>query len=455
MKHFLDWRAYEDAGMGDAYADIPKQGGDFAKAVAVCIGSRQCEVKGNGVMCPTFRITDNPGLSTGGRVRLLKKALNGEFGKTGLLHPELMEAMDSCVGCKACKRECESAVDMATIKVEYLAQLNSVTGTSLRAQLFARLPHWLHRRPWLAGLIRWRNRTPWLARLGEYVSGISARSPLPEPALQRFNPAADDCGKPVDASCGVVLFVDTLSGNFEPDIANAAWDILTAAGYRVQLARPMPDTAEPARPLCCGRSFLSQGLVEQARTEARRTLAALLPHIKAGRPVIGLEPSCLLMLRDEYLALGLGDDAKLLSKQAMLLEEFIARESSAGRFQLELRAPLDTHPALIHGHCHQKAVGAMKAMRKVLKLIPDLPFENIETSCCGMAGSFGMEAEHFAMAQQMAEQTLLPALRAQPQAIVVANGFSCRQQIRNNSSCTPVHLAVLLRNMHQQSAVST
>ena len=452
MKNFLDWRRYEDAGMGDAYADIPKHGGDFAKAVAVCIGSRQCEEKGNGVMCPTYRITDNPNLSTGGRVRLLKKALNGEFGKAGLLRPELMEAMDSCVGCKACKRECENAVDMATIKVEYLAQLNTITGTSLRTQLFAQLPHWLHRRPWMAGLIRWRNRTPWVARLGEYLSGISARSPLPEPAWQRFTPPAGDSVEHADANREVVLFVDTLNGNFEPEIANAAWEVLTAAGYRVHLAKAMPDTAEPTRPLCCGRSFLSQGLVEQARTEARRTLAALRPHIKAGRPVIGLEPSCLLMLRDEYLALDLGEDANILSRQALLLEEFLARESSARHFQLELQAPMDTHPALIHGHCHQKAVGAMKAMRKVLKLIPDLPFENIETSCCGMAGSFGMEAEHFAMAQQMAEQSLLPALHAQPQAMVVANGFSCRQQIRNNTNRTPVHLAVLLRSVLKQTA---
>jgi Fe-S oxidoreductase len=451
MKNFLDWRRYEDAGMGDPYADIPKRGGDFAKAVAVCIGSRQCEQKGPGVMCPTYRITDNPSLSTGGRVRLLKKALNGELGKAGLLDPELMEAMDSCVSCKACKRECENAVDMAMIKVEYLAQLNAVTGLSLRARLFAGLPYWLHRQPRLSRLIRWRNRTPWLAKLGEYLSGISARQPLPEPTAQGFIPPTGRLEKDSDSSREVVLFVDTFSGNFEPDIANAAWEILTAAGYQVQLAKAQPDSAEPSRPLCCGRSFLSQGLVQEASKEASRTLAALLPHIKAGRPIIGLEPSCLLMFRDEYLALGLGEDADRLAKQTFLLEEFLARESSAKRLKLELQTPMNKAPALIHGHCHQKAVGAMKAMRKVLKLIPDLPFENIESSCCGMAGSFGMETEHFEMAQQMAQQALLPALQTQPDATVVANGFSCRQQIRNHSSRMPVHLAVLLRSALKQS----
>lgn len=448
MKHFLDWSSYEDAGMGDAYADIPKQGGDFAKAVAVCIGSRQCEEKQRGVMCPSYRVSDNPNLSTGGRVRLLKKALNGEFGSNALLQPELVEAMDLCVSCKGCKRECEAGVDMASIKVEYLAQCNAQTGVAWRAQLFARLPHWLHRKPWLATLIRWRNRSSWLAWCGEKLLGITARLPLPQPAAKTFTAAtsnADHTDCDDDSAREVVLFVDTLSHHFEPEVAEAATSVLTAAGYRVIIAGPHLDSPERTRPLCCGRSFLMQGLVEQARREARRTVTALLPHIKAGRPIIGLEPSCLLMMRDEYLALGLGEDAKTLAAQAMLLEEFLAREHSAKRLNITLQ-PAELAPALVHGHCHQKAVGAMKAMRKVLKLIPGLSFDNIEAGCCGMAGSFGLEAEHYPLAQQMAEQDLLPALRAAPGATVIANGFSCRQQIRGGSQHHPMHLAVFLRN---------
>jgi glycerol-3-phosphate dehydrogenase subunit C len=451
MKHFLDWSSYEDAGMGDAYADIPRQGGDFAKAVAVCIGSRQCEEKPRGVMCPSYRVSDNPNLSTGGRVRLLKKALNGEFGNNALLQPELVEAMDLCVSCKGCKRECEAGVDMAAIKIEYLAQCNTRTGISRRARLFAELPHWLHRRPWLATLIRWRNRSALLRWCGEKLLGISDRLPLPQPANKSFTTSVvkqedselNNHGS--EASREVVLFVDTLTHYFEPEIAEAAMTVLEAADYQVIIAGPHPDSPEKQRPLCCGRSFLVQGLVDQARQEARRTIIALTPHLKAGRPIIGLEPSCLLMLRDEYLALGLGEDAATLAKNAMLLEEFLARESSAKRLHIDWLTT-DAAPTLVHGHCHQKAVGAMKAMRKVLKQIPELRFDNIEAGCCGMAGNFGLEAEHYPLAQQMAEQALLPALRAAPNATVIANGFSCREQIRNGSEHNPTHLAVFLRD---------
>jgi glycerol-3-phosphate dehydrogenase subunit C len=454
MKQFLDWSSYEDAGMGDAYADIPKTGGDFAKAVAVCIGSRQCEEKGRGVMCPSFRVSDNPNLSTGGRVKLLKKALNGEFAVNGLLQPELIEAMDLCVSCKGCKRECENGVDMAAIKVEYLAQYNSQRGISWRAKLFARLPQWLHRKPWLRDLIKLRNQSRLLAYMGEKLLGITAKLPIPTPATKPFSANTDNAKSPEqihlqtekeDVNRQVILFVDTLSYHFEPKIAEAAVAVLENAGYRVSIARPEISGSENDRPLCCGRSYLSQGMVEEAKQEAHRTVAALLPHIQAGRPIIGLEPSCLLMLRDEYMMLDLGEDAKALANQTMLLEEFLAKEISAKRLNLNLREESKEAPALIHGHCHQKAVGAMKAMRKVLKQIPDLDFDNIEAGCCGMAGSFGLEAEHFPLARQMAEQDLLPALRAAPQATVIANGFSCRQQIRTGSDHQPVHLAIYLQ----------
>lgn len=440
MKTFLDWSAYRDAGMGDAYADIPKNGGDFAKAVAVCINSRQCETATKGVMCPSYRIGGNPELSTGARVRLLKAALNGELGTTPFIDPQLAEAMELCVSCKGCKRECENNVDMARIKIEYLAQANAVTGLSLRARLFSGLPRWLHRTAWLGRLLKLRNRRPWLARWGERLLGISARRRLPEPASTPFSaPANEDGGERA-----VVLFVDTFTRHFEPRIAQAAVAVLNAAGYQVIVAHATDD--DSARPLCCGRTYLSQGMVDRARDEARRLLTALLPHARNGRPLIGLEPSCLLTLRDEYMALGLGPEAEEVAQQALLFEEFLAREQSAGRLQLPL-VPLQQHggPTLIHGHCHQKAVGAMKSMRKVLKLIPGFEFEMVEASCCGMAGSFGLEAEHVDVSLAMAEQALLPALRAAPQAAVVANGFSCRHQISETAQRQAVHIAVLLQ----------
>ncbi len=448
MKTFLDWSAYEDAGMGDAYADIPRTGGDFAKAVAVCINSRRCESLDKGVMCPSvvsytsYRSNGDADLSTGARVRLLKAALNGELGKLGLLDPRLVEAMDLCVSCKGCKRECENNVDMAQIKIEYLAQLNAATGLSLRARMLAGLPRGLTRTSWLRDLIRLRNRHSWLARWGERLLGISAARRLPQPTARPFELTT----QAVEGERQVVLFIDTFTRHFEPEIAEAAIAVLEAGGYRVNLVQPT-DEKSGQRPLCCGRTYLSQGMVAQAKEEAIRMIDALLPHAKAGQPIIGLEPSCLLTLRDEYHSLGLGEAAEQLAKQALLFEEFLAREQTSGRLDLPLQKPVNgEEKILIHGHCHQKAVGAMKSMRKVLKLIPGVEFEMIDASCCGMAGSFGLEAEHAQQSMAMAELALLPALRAEPEAGIVANGFSCRQQIVEGVRRTPQHLALLLRS---------
>ena len=443
MDPILDWSSYRDAGLGDAYADIPRAGGNFARAVSVCINSRRCESFGKGVMCPSFRVSGEPALSPGGRVRQLKAALNAGQVDDELAAAGISEAMDLCVACKGCKRECENAVDMAMIKVEYLAQRHRQRRPSLRTRMLGDLSAQLHRHPLAGRLAAWRNRRPLLARLGEWALGISRTRSLPvasaETALQR---QARQAPVPVEAPLDeVVLLIDTFTNNFAPENADAARRVLERAGYRIFLAQA------PAgeRPLCCGRTQLANGLVEQARAEARRMLEALAPHVQAGRRIVGLEPACLLAIRDDYLFLGLGDDARRAAAQALLFEEFIAREIGNRRFALELW-PVDTgdQPLLVHGHCHQKAVGAMKSMRKVLKAIPELEFELIESSCCGMAGSFGIEKEHAELGMQMAELTLLPALRERPEARVLANGFSCRHQIREGSGRTSVHLARLL-----------
>jgi glycerol-3-phosphate dehydrogenase subunit C len=242
----------------------------------------------------------------------------------------------------------------------------------------------------------------------------------------------------------VILFVDTFAMHFDPEIAEAAHRVLSAAGYRVLTMQAGADD-EPDRALCCGRTYLSLGQVEEARREARRLHAALRPALATGTPIVGLEPSCILSLRDDHLKLDLGEAAVALSKQVYLLEEFIAREHDRKRFTLEFK-PLPRGKTLVHGHCHQKAVGAMKSLRKVLRLIPEFEFEFIEASCCGMAGSFGLEAEHADISMQMAELDLLPALRAEPDATILANGFSCRHQIREGVDRRAVHVALLLRD---------
>jgi hypothetical protein len=396
-------------------------------------------------MCPSFRATDEPADSPGGRVAMLKAALNGELGNDPFADSRLAAAMDLCVGCKGCKCECANQVDMAAIKIEYQAQRNARLGVPRRDRLFANLPRWLRYHGLLRGVLRLRNRSPWLARLGERWLGISARRRLPEPALRAYVPPGDLDGMGEAGDRDVILFVDTFAHHFEPEIAAAAHAVLHAAGYRVTTLQPAADDATPQRPLCCGRTYLSLGQVEAARNEAQRMQAALRPALAAGTPIVGLEPSCILSLRDDHLKLGLGEAAVALSKQVFLFEEFIAREHDRKRFQLALK-PLGGAKTMVHGHCHQKAVGAMKALRKVLRLIPEFEFEFVEASCCGMAGHFGLEAEHAEMSLRMAELDLLPALRAAPsESPVLANGFSCRAQIREGCGRAPVHVAELLR----------
>lgn len=441
MKTHLDWSAYDTYGVGDAYAGIPATGGNYAKAVAVCMNNHQCQRDGKGVMCPSYRITHDPAHSTGARVKAFKAALNGELGDDPFAHPDLAAAMDLCVSCKGCKKECPSAVDMTLIKTEYLAQKNERQGVSRRARLFGALPRWLHEwRPTLQALVRWRNASPWVAKLAERWLGISARRPIPQIVAAGFQADA----APLSGERGrVVLFVDTFTHYYTPEIAAAALKVLRAAGFTVDLLEPAKTDGEPERPLCCGRTYLSQGMVEEARVEARRVMAALAPALAAGTPIVGLEPSCLLALRDEFYSLGLGPDVGQLSKQAFLFEEFLMREGNKG-LKLKLK-PIPGGRALVHGHCHQKAFGAMKSVRKVLGWIPGFEFEIIDASCCGMSGSFGLEAEHHDASLAMAELALLPAIRAaSADTLIVADGFSCRHQIADGSGRQAVHVVVLL-----------
>lgn len=443
MKTFLDWSAYDTYGIGDAYSGIPATGGNYAKAVAVCMHSRDCQNQGKGVMCPSYRITGDRAHSTEARVAAFKAALNGDYGEKGFDDPRLAASMDLCVSCKACKKECPSSVDMTLIKTEYLAQRHEILGVPRRTRIFGGLPHWAGRyRKTLRLLIDWRNRSKVLAQLAERVFGITARRPVPSLAAKPYAGAAvAGSGENGD----VILFVDTFCHHFDPEIAEAATEILTRMGYRIRRAAPSPDDAEQDRPLCCGRTFLTTGMVEAARSEGKRVLAAFRSEIEAKTPIIGLEPSCLLSLRDELYSMGLGAEVGELGKQLYLLEEFLVREQARG-IKLALK-PVDLPKALLHGHCHQKAFGVMKATRKVLGWIPGFTFDLIESSCCGMAGSFGLEAEHYEASLAMAEISLLPAVRAAGAAApIIANGFSCRHQIEHGSGRKSMHIAMLLRD---------
>jgi Fe-S oxidoreductase len=280
----------------------------------------------------------------------------------------------------------------------------------------------------------------------EKVLGLTARRPLPPPAARPFSarPFSPTAPSGSGERGDVVLFVDTFAQHFDPEIAEAAIEVLTAGGYRVGVARPAPDDPEPHRSLCCGRTYLSMGMVGKARAEAKRVLAALQPAIAAGTPIVGLEPSCLLSMRDEFFSLGLGAEIGALGKNLYMFEEFIAREAPRG-----LKLPLKSRGGkiFVHGHCHQKAFGLMKSIRKTLGLIEGQDFEIIESGCCGMAGSFGFEAEHYESSMKMAELALLPAVRtAAPRDVIVADGFSCRHQIADGAGREATHMALALRD---------
>jgi Fe-S oxidoreductase len=264
--------------------------------------------------------------------------------------------------------------------------------------------------------------------MSEALLGLSAKRSLPKWRSDPFLSGAVAAGAaPRAGQSEVVLLVDTFNNFFEPDNARAALAVLQAAGYRVHLAR----AGKGERPLCCGRTFLASGLVDEAKAEARRTLAALRPYVLRGLPVIGLEPSCLYTLRDEFKSMLPGPESDALAARAVLFEEFLAAEHQAGRLKLELQ-PLPQKKVLLHGHCHQKAFGAMPAVERVLGLIPGLKVETVASSCCGMAGAFGYEAGHFDVSMKMAEAALLPALRrADADTLLVADGTSCRHQIHD------------------------
>ncbi len=413
--------------------------GGFSRAVEMCNNNGACRKADPGVMCPSFMVTQDEQHGVRGRANALRLALTGQLGPEALASDGMAETLSLCVGCKGCKRECPTGVDMARMKVEYLWQRQRRHGLGLGDRLVAFLPRMaaqLHHLRWFLAL---RDRVPGLARLLESLSGLSARRRLPTWSATPFRGTLERLRENLDGP-EVVLLVDTFTTWFEPDNARAALRVLERAGYRVHL----PRARGGRRPLCCGRTFLSAGLVEEARLEAKQVLDTLRPWVEQGLPVVGLEPSCLLTLRDEFPAMLPGAATSSLAAAALLFEEFVDREARAGRFALALHA-LPQRQALLHGHCHQKAFGAMSAVSRALALVPGLEVTTAPGSCCGMAGTFGYQAQTYDMSLAMAELSLLPAIRRTPaDALLVADGFSCQHQIFDATGRKALHVASVL-----------
>ncbi len=414
--------------------------GGFGPAVEMCNNNGHCRKFDAGTMCPSFRVTRDEQHLTRGRANTLRLAISGQLGPDALTSDAMRETMALCVSCKGCKRECPTGVDMARMKIEFLHQYNQRHGLNLRQKLIAWLPRYAPLASRFAPLLNLRDAIPGLPWLTEKLLGLSAQRSLPRWTGRLFLTPSPPSGGEGRGEV-VVLLVDTFNRYFEPENVRAALDVLAAAGYKVEIAAPR----DGGRPLCCGRTFLAAGLVDQARVEAQRMLDALRPFVDRGVPIVGLEPSCLLTLRDEYLVMGLDGEIGPTAARALLFEEFLAGEADAGRLRLDL-APLRAQTALLHGHCHQKAFDAMPAVRKVLGMIPGLIVQTVDSGCCGMAGSFGYEAEHFGMSMKMAEHSLLPAVRkAGPDTIVVADGTSCRHQIHDGARKKALHVARVLQ----------
>jgi Fe-S oxidoreductase len=415
--------------------------GGLAKAVEMCNNNGHCRKFDAGTMCPSYRATLDEQHTTRGRANTLRLALTGQLtdrlGEQDLGGEAVHEALELCVSCKGCKRECPTGVDMARLKIEALAAWRTKHGLAMRDRLVAYLPRYARAASQLRALANLGERLP--GSWAERALGFSARRQLPRWQGDYLRVAARDRPRADDGRAEVALFVDTFTNYFAIENARAARRVLEAAGYRVRFNAVVGE-----RPLCCGRTFLSAGLVDEAKAEARRTLDALLPFVRRGVAVVGLEPSCLLGMRDEFLTYRFGEDAALLASHAFMLEEFLVRERQAGRLELPLR-PIDAGEALVHAHCHQKAFAAASSMQTVLAWIPGLVPRAIESSCCGMAGSFGYEAEHHAVSMRMAEAALLPAVRnASPSTLIVSDGFSCRHQIRDGTRRRPLHVARVL-----------
>ena len=505
------------------WSEFPGGASGFQGAAEMCNNNGACRKTEGGAMCPSYRATRNERDVTRGRANSLRLALSGQLGEDAFTSPEMMETLKLCVSCKACRRECPTGVDMAKMKIEVLAARAKKYGVSLRDRLIGYLPRYAPLAARFSWLLNLRDRLPGAAALSEPIIGFSAKRKLPKWRRDYFNPPqtvfeptlplreqGNDStlplreGQTTEGGLGsgdgtipeVVLFADTFNRYHERENLDAALSVLTGAGYRVHLPPPSPPQGERegvrGRPLCCGRTFLSAGLVDEARAELARSFAALLPFAKRGVPIVGLEPSCLFTFRDEALSLaannppphsgeggppnamegaasspaqrgrGTGEaggggvltreNADLLAKSTFLFEEFLAKEIDAGRFAPKLGA-IGAN-ALLHGHCHQKSFNVMGPVQKVLNKIPGLKVSLIESSCCGMAGAFGYQTETFDVSLKMAELSLLPAVRkADAATIIVADGTSCRHQIKDGTARHALHVAaVLARSMDAAKA---
>jgi len=411
--------------------------GGFARAVERCTGVGECRKKLDGTMCPSYMATLEEEHSTRGRANALRAALSGRLPQEELTSHRMYEVLDLCLECKGCKAECPINVDMAKLKYEFLAHYYAAHGTPLRARLFANIER-LNRvgsafAPLSTTLVN-LGVTRWLM---EKVTGIDRRRSLPPFARPTFETWFRKRRSKAGARGKVILFHDTFMNYNYPEIGKAAVTVLERAGYEVMLVEKK----------CCGRPMISKGMLEEARAHAIYNVNVLAPYAEQGIPIVGCEPSCLLTLRDEYPDLVSDKRVDTVAANSFMIEEFLARLQARGELQLPFN---ETKRALLlHGHCHQKALIGTGPSLTVLRLPPGFEVEEVNSGCCGMAGSFGFEQEHYELSRAIGARRLFPAVEAKMQATngdfdVVAAGVSCRQQVEHFTGKRPKHLVEVL-----------
>jgi Fe-S oxidoreductase len=408
---------------------FPRDRGSFAGATERCFGVGKCRRTEGGTMCPSFMVTREEMHTTRGRARLLFEMLNGEaIGKNGWRDPHVKEALDLCLACKGCKGDCPVNVDVATYKAEFLAHYYAGRLRPASAYALGLFPLWARLASHAPGLANRALATPPLRAALVRLAGLSPERPLPRFAPETFR-SWFERRPPVQGERRVLLWPDTFTNHLRPEPGRAAVEVLEAAGYAVEL---------PRAGLCCGRPLYDYGMLERAKRQLRRILEALREPIAAGVPVVGLEPSCVAVFRDELVNLFPDDQAATrLSAQTFFLAEFLEREG--------YRPPRFTRRAVVHGHCHHKSLLKLSDVERLLARA-GLDFESLDSGCCGLAGSFGYEADHYEISMQIGERVLLPAVRNAPSdALVVADGFSCREQIAHATGRRALHLAEVLR----------
>ena len=424
-----------------SHFDFTADGG-FARAVEMCNGAGACRKEGSGTMCPSYMATREEEHSTRGRANALRMVLSGQVTADGLGDRRLFETLDLCLECKACRSECPSGVDMTRLKAEFLAHYHDRHGVPFRARLFGGIASLSRIGSAMAPVSNWLMRSRTARSLLEWSAGVDRRRTLPDFQRKSFrrwygarkSSRASDHDLAVDADAVVWLLPDTFTNYNEPHVGRAAVELLEAAGVTVRML-PIPAG-------CCGRPHLSRGLVPRAKRMAARNVQRWELLVADGTPILGLEPSCLLTLRDEYPDLVRGEGARRVAESAFLIEEWLEGPGAAVAERLVFREPSgqDESRLLLHGHCHQKALAETGCLHRLLDRLPGTRTEEADSGCCGLAGSFGYEKEHYELSMAVGGQRLFPAVEALAgSGTVVAAGTSCRHQIRDGTGRHALH----------------